>query len=68
LGESAASREQYQISIAQATTPSLDALLAYNQAGESFRHGDMKAAQLALQRAISLDPNFASAYRILGSS
>jgi len=68
LGESAASREQYQMSIAQATTPSFDALVAYNQAGESFRRGDMKASQLLNQRAVALDPNFASAYRILGSS
>jgi DNA-binding winged helix-turn-helix (wHTH) protein/tetratricopeptide (TPR) repeat protein len=68
LGESPASREKYQIPIAEATTPSFGALLAYTQAGESFRRGDMKASQVLLERAISLDPNFASAYRILASS
>jgi DNA-binding winged helix-turn-helix (wHTH) protein/tetratricopeptide (TPR) repeat protein len=68
LGESEASRERYEMPIAAATTPSFPALLAYNQAGESFRRGDMKASQILLERSIALDPNFASAYRILGSS
>ncbi len=68
LGESEASRERYEMPIAAATTPSFPALLAYNQAGESFRRGDMKASQILLERAITLDPNFASAYRILASS
>ncbi len=68
LGESAASIDHYQIPIAQATTPSLDALRTYSEAQESFRRGDMKAAQTLLYRAIGFDPNFASAYRILGLS
>jgi len=68
LGESTASLERYQTPIAEATTPSFDALLAYTRAGESFRRGDMKGAQLPLERAIALDPNFASAYRIMASS
>jgi len=68
LGESGASREKYQIPIAQATTSSLDALRAYTEAGEPFRRGDMRGAQPLLERAIALDPQFASAYRILGST
>ena len=68
LGESAASLDRYQIPITQATTPSLDALRAFSLAGESFRRGDMKAAQILLNRAVSLDPGFASAYRAIGSS
>lgn len=68
LGESAASLDRYQIPITQATTPSLDALRAFSEAGESFRRGDMKASQILLNRAVSLDPNFASAYRAIGSS
>jgi DNA-binding winged helix-turn-helix (wHTH) protein/tetratricopeptide (TPR) repeat protein len=68
LGESAASLDRYQIPITQATTPSLDALRAFSEAGESFRRGDMKAAQILLNRAVSLDPGFASAYRAIGSS
>ena len=68
LGESAASLDRYQIPITQATTPSLDALRAFSEAGESFRRGDMKAAQILLNRAVGLDPGFASAYRAIGSS
>lgn len=68
LGESVASLEQYQIPITQATTPSLDALRSFSEAGESFKAGDMKAAQILLNHAIALDPNFASAYRAIGST
>ena len=68
LGESAASLDRYKIPITQATTPSLDALRAFSLAGESFRRGDMKAAQILLNRAVTLDPGFASAYRAIGSS
>lgn len=68
LGESLDSVERYQIPITQATTPSLDALRSFSEAGESFRHGDMKAAQILLNRAVTIDPNFASAYRAIGST
>ncbi len=68
MGESAASRERFQVPIAQATTPSLDALRAYSQAAESFEHGDLKASQTLLEHAIALDPSFASAYRSLGNT
>ena len=68
LGESLDSVERYQIPITQATTPSLDALRSFSEAGESFRRGDMKAAQVLLSRAIALDPHFASAYRAIGST
>ncbi len=68
LGESAASLDRYQLPIVQATTPSLDALRTYSEARESFRRGDMKSAQALLYRAVGFDPNFASAYRILGLS
>jgi DNA-binding winged helix-turn-helix (wHTH) protein/tetratricopeptide (TPR) repeat protein len=68
LGESAASLERYQIPITQATTPSLEALRAFSEAGESFRRGDMKGARNLLTSAVNLDPNFASAYRAIGST
>jgi tetratricopeptide (TPR) repeat protein len=68
LGESSASLEKFQTPVAQATTPSLDALRAYSQASERFQHGDFKAAQSLLERAIAQDPNFASAYRSLSST
>jgi DNA-binding winged helix-turn-helix (wHTH) protein/tetratricopeptide (TPR) repeat protein len=68
LGESAASLDRYKIPIAQATTASLPALRAYSEAIDSFASGDRKAAQVQLERAVSFDPAFASAYRLLGSS
>lgn len=68
LGESSASLEKFQTPVAQATTPSLDALRAYSQANERFEHGDFKAAQDLLERAIAEDPNFANAYRSLSST
>jgi len=68
LGESRASRERFQTPVAQATTPSLAALRAFSKAAERFEHGDMKGAQGLLEGAIALDPNFATAYRSLGST
>lgn len=68
LGESTASLDRFQIPVAQATTSSLDALRAYTLAGESFERGDMKAAQGSYEKAIALDPKFASAYESLGST
>jgi DNA-binding winged helix-turn-helix (wHTH) protein/tetratricopeptide (TPR) repeat protein len=68
LGESSASRERFQTPIAQATTPSLDALRAYSQALDSLERSDFKSAQGLLETAIALDPHFASAYKALGTS
>jgi eukaryotic-like serine/threonine-protein kinase len=68
LGESSASREQYQMPIEQATTSSLEALRAYTEGGQVFRRGDMRAAQPLLERAVTLDPQFASAWRGLAST
>jgi tetratricopeptide (TPR) repeat protein len=68
LGESAASLERFQTPIAQATTPSLDALRAYSQGMQSLDRGDITAEQALFERAIALDPNFASAYRGLSDS
>jgi eukaryotic-like serine/threonine-protein kinase len=68
LGESSASREQYEMPIEQATTSSLEALRAYTQGGQVFRRGDMRAAQPLLERAVTLDPQFASAWRGLAST
>ncbi|MGA2171043.1 MAG: winged helix-turn-helix domain-containing protein [Terracidiphilus sp.] len=65
LGESAASLEKFQTPIALATTRSLAALRAYTQAMESSDRGDAKTAQALFERAIALDPNFASAYKDL---
>src|SRR5208283_2878138 len=67
LGEAEVTRERFQVPIVQATTSSLDALRAYSQAKESFDRGDMKSARSLFERAVALDPNFAGAYRSLGS-
>jgi DNA-binding winged helix-turn-helix (wHTH) protein len=65
LGESLSSVQKYDTPLEQATTPSLEALQAYNFAGNT----DSDAASLAfLQRAVQLDPNFAMAYSALAYS
>ena len=63
LGESAASLGKFQTPIAQATTSSLEALRAFTQAVDASDRGDGTTAQTLFQRAIALDPNFASAYK-----
>jgi DNA-binding winged helix-turn-helix (wHTH) protein/Flp pilus assembly protein TadD/predicted negative regulator of RcsB-dependent stress response len=68
LGESAASLEKFQTPIAQATTSSLEALRAYTQGLEASDRGDIAAEKALFERAIALDPNFASAYKELSIS
>jgi DNA-binding winged helix-turn-helix (wHTH) protein/tetratricopeptide (TPR) repeat protein len=68
LGESVRQVAQFQVPIAQATTNSLEALRAYSQALESSDRGDTVAERTLLERAIALDPNFASAYKQLSIS
>jgi eukaryotic-like serine/threonine-protein kinase len=59
LGESLSTVQKYNTPLEQATTPSLEALQAYNFG----QNTDDDAAQLAFyQRATQLDPNFAMAY------
>src|SRR5260370_13026547 len=59
LGESLGTLQKYNTTLEQASTPSLEALQAYNFG----QNTDDDAAQLAFnQRAIQLDPNFAMAY------
>ncbi len=67
LGESSASIRQFNSSIEQATTPSLEAFKAY-VAGEDLRQqGENIQAIPLYQHAIALDPNFAMAYARLGA-
>ena len=62
LGESLSSVEKYSIPLAEATTPSLEALKVYSLARKTqFAKGDT-AALLVYQRAVELDPNFAMPY------
>jgi DNA-binding winged helix-turn-helix (wHTH) protein/tetratricopeptide (TPR) repeat protein len=68
LGESSASLERFKAPIAQATTSSLEALRAYTQGLDSMDRGDFVSGQRLFERAIALDPKFASAYRGLSAS
>jgi eukaryotic-like serine/threonine-protein kinase len=63
VGESLATIEKHSRPLAEATTPSLDALKAYSDAVKEF----MRARRLTLlQRAVALDPEFAVAHAQLG--
>jgi DNA-binding winged helix-turn-helix (wHTH) protein/tetratricopeptide (TPR) repeat protein len=68
LGESSNTVQRYNAALEQVTTPSLDALQAYTLGFQALVNGDPSAAVPSLQRAISLDPNFAMAYAALGTA
>jgi eukaryotic-like serine/threonine-protein kinase len=68
LGESLASVQKYDVPTENVTTRSLEALQAYNLGYRAMIvKGDGLAAIPLLQRAISLDPNFAMAYARMGT-
>ncbi len=67
LGESLATVQKFDVSLADATTSSLDALKAYSLGLDAYNEKGPPAALPYHLRAIQLDPNFASAYRQLGS-
>src|SRR5271156_5425842 len=69
LGESLASVQRYDAPAESVTTPSLEALQAYSLGYEAQNvKRDNAAAIPLLQRAVSLDPNFAMAYARLGTN
>ena len=68
LGESLSSVQKTDVSLEQATTPSLDALQSYSLGMKTGRGGDYSAAVRYYQRAVQFDPNFAIAYAALGTS
>jgi serine/threonine protein kinase/Flp pilus assembly protein TadD len=69
LGESLVSVQKYDAPAENVTTPSLEALQAYSLGTQTLTvKRDYAAAIPLLQRAISLDPNFAMAYARLGTS
>ena len=68
LGESLATVQRFDVPLAQATTPSLEALKAYSFGGRAFREKGPAAALTNLQRAIELDPNFATGYDAVGNA
>ncbi|HKS09338.1 MAG TPA: protein kinase [Pyrinomonadaceae bacterium] len=66
LGESLSSMQQYDVSIEQATTSSLEALKAYAMANEERSKGNARASLGFYKRAVELDPNFAMAWARIG--
>ena len=68
LGESLGTVEKFNTPLAQATTPSLEALKAFSLGAKALDGGDFTASVTALQRAIALDPNFALAYSALAAN
>ena len=68
LGESLATIREFDVPLEQATTPSLEALKAYNS-GMKVRNQKGPAEAIPyLRRAVELDPNFALAYGVLSTS
>jgi tetratricopeptide (TPR) repeat protein/class 3 adenylate cyclase len=67
LGESLSTVEKFATPLADATTPSLDALKAYSLGLIKDRQNDAESVPF-FKRAIELDPNFASAYAALGTA
>ena len=67
VGESLATVQQHGTPLAEATTPSLDALKAYSAATKSLTvTSDLPAAVPLFKRAVEIDPKFAMAYASLG--
>jgi serine/threonine protein kinase/tetratricopeptide (TPR) repeat protein len=67
LGESRASLARHNVSIEEATTPSLEALKAYTEGTARRAAGEELDAIPFLERAITLDPRFALAHATLST-
>src|SRR4029077_9452731 len=63
LGESLTTIQKYDKPLEQVTTSSLEALKSYSQ---GFKSQDLATAATYYQRAVELDPNFATAWLGLG--
>jgi eukaryotic-like serine/threonine-protein kinase len=68
VGESLTTVEKYDTPLAEATTPSFEALKAYSLASNRKTSGAQIEAISLLRRAVELDPNFAAAYASLASA
>jgi len=66
VGESLTTVEKYDTPLAEATTPSLEALRAYTAAFNVNSPAGSAAAVPFFKRAIEIDPKFAMAYAMLG--
>ena len=66
VGESLSTVKSHDKPLAEATTPSLEALKAYSEGWQvSFSSGSAASVPF-FKRAVEIDPNFASAYAALG--
>ncbi len=68
LGESLSSLQKYDAPLSQATTSSLEALQAYQTGVTRSRAGKISESIPFFERAVELDPEFCSAYVMLGAS
>jgi hypothetical protein len=68
IGESLVTIEQHETPLEEATTPSLEALKAYSTASKVSVSAGFRSAIPLLQRAVQIDPNFAMASAVLGTS
>jgi len=66
VGESLTTVNKHDTPLAEATTPSLEALKAYSAGWQVSFYSGSAAAVPFLKRAVEIDPNFASAYALLG--
>src|SRR5580700_4259895 len=66
LGESPRSMQQFDVPLAQATTRSFDALVAYSKATAMPAQANIADSIPLFDRAIELDPQFALAYAARG--
>jgi len=67
LGESLSSLEKYNAPLDLATTSSLEALQAYRTGQTLYRSGKRRESVPFFERAVEVDPQFCSAYSMLGS-
>ena len=68
LGESLTSLQKYDTPLALATTSSLEALQAYRTGVQRNHSGKIAESITFFERAVELDPEFCSAYAMLGAS
>jgi Flp pilus assembly protein TadD len=68
LGESLATVQKFDVPLAETTTSSLEALKAYSLGRKAAGEKGSTAALPYFQRAIELDPNFASGYNAVGGA
>jgi serine/threonine protein kinase/tetratricopeptide (TPR) repeat protein len=66
LGESLTTVQKFDVPLAEATTPSLEALKAYSLSQKELNEKSAAASLPYARRAIELDPNFALGYLAVG--